>query len=78
MGIGEESMIYELNNNASVLIEKGEWHMGCNMTDKPAHIVEIWRGNTEELTEKDIERIQSEWGKNEGKKMVELESQIKQ
>ena len=60
MGIGEEKMIYELNNNASVLIEKGEWHMGCNMTDKPAHIVEIWRGNTEELTEKDIERIQSE------------------
>ena len=58
MGIGEEKMIYELNNNASVLIEKGEWHMGCNMTDKPAHIVEIWRGNTEDLTEKDIERIQ--------------------
>ncbi len=60
MGIGEEKMIYELNNNASVLIEKGEWHMGCNMTDKPAHIVEIWRGNTEDLSEKDIERIQSE------------------
>ena len=57
MGLGEEKMIYELNNNASVLIEKGEWHMGCNMTDKPAHIVEIWRGNTEELSEKDIERI---------------------
>ena len=60
MGIGEEKMIYELNNNASVLIEKGEWHMGCNMTDKPAHIVEIWRGETNKLTEKDIERIQSE------------------
>ena len=60
MGLGEEKMIYELNNNASVLIEKGEWHMGCNMTDKPAHIVEIWRGNSKELTEKDIERIQSE------------------
>ena len=58
MGIGEEKMIYELNRNASVLIEKGEWHMGCNMTNQPAHIVEIWRGNTEELTEKDIERIQ--------------------
>ena len=58
MGIGEEKMIYELNNNASVLIEKGEWHMGCNMTDKPAHIVEIWRGNTDKLSEKDIERIQ--------------------
>ena len=57
MGLGEEKMIYELNNNASVLIEKGEWHMGCNMTDKPAHIVEIWRGNSKELTEKDIERI---------------------
>ena len=60
MGLGEEKMIYELNNNASVLIEKGEWHMGCNMTDKPAHIVEIWRGNTDKLSEKDIERIQSE------------------
>ena len=57
MGLGEEKMIYELNNNASVLIEKGEWHMGCNMTDKPAHIVEIWRGNTDKLSEKDIERI---------------------
>jgi len=57
MGLGEEKMIYELNNNASVLIEKGEWHMGCNMTDSPAHIVEIWRGKTGELTEKDIERI---------------------
>jgi len=31
--------------------------MGCNMTDKPAHIVEIWRGNTGKLSEKDIERI---------------------
>ena len=60
MGIGEEKMIYELHNNASCLIEKGEWHMGCNMTDKPAHIVEIWRGETNKLTEKDIERIQSE------------------
>ena len=77
MGIGEEKMIYELNNNASVLIEKGEWHMGCNMTDKPAHIVEIWRGNTDKLSEKDIERIQSEWPKNEGKKVVEFESEIK-
>ena len=40
MGIGEKNE-YELNNNASVLIEKGEWHMGCNMTDKLIHIVEI-------------------------------------
>jgi len=60
MGIGEEKMVYELNDSASVLIEKGEWHMGCNMTDKPAHIVEIWRGDSDKLTEKDIERIQSE------------------
>ena len=57
LGLGEKQMVYELNNDASCLIEKGEWHMGCNMTDKPAHIVEIWRGNTEELSEKDIERI---------------------
>ena len=32
MGIGEEKMIYELNNNASVLIEKGEWHMAVSYT----------------------------------------------
>ena len=60
LGLGEKQMVYELNNDASCLIEKGEWHMGCNMTDKPAHIVEIWRGNTDKLSEKDIERIQSE------------------
>ena len=60
LGLGEQKMIYELHNDASCLIEKGEWHMGCNMTDKPAHIVEIWRGNTDKLSEKDIERIQSE------------------
>lgn len=58
IGIGEEKMIYELHNDASCLIEKGEWHMGCNMSDKPAHIVEIWRGDNDKLTEKDIERIQ--------------------
>ena len=57
LGLGEQKMIYELHNDASCLIEKGEWHMGCNMTDKPAHIVEIWRGNTDKLSEKDIERI---------------------
>ena len=33
LGLGEKQMIYELHNDASCLIEKGEWHMGCNMTD---------------------------------------------
>ena len=37
-------------------IPRGVWHQGCNDTDEPAHIVEIWKGKSELLTEEDIER----------------------
>ena len=37
-------------------IPRGVWHQGCNDTDEPAHIVEVWKGPSELLTEEDIER----------------------
>ena len=37
-------------------IPRGVWHQGCNDTDEPAHIVEIWKGKSEFLSEEDIER----------------------
>ena len=38
-------------------IPAGVWHQGCNDTDEPAHIIEIWKGASELLTEDDIERF---------------------
>ena len=37
-------------------IYQGVWHQGCNDSDTPAHIVEVWKGNSELLSEKDITR----------------------
>ena len=37
-------------------IPRGVWHQGVNDSDKPAHIVEVWKGPSEQLTEQDIER----------------------
>lgn len=37
-------------------IPKSVWHQGVNNSDEPAHIVEIWKGPSELLTEEDIER----------------------
>ena len=34
------------------------WHQGCNDTNEPAHIIEIWKGKSELLTEDDIERYE--------------------
>jgi cytidyltransferase-like protein len=31
------------------------WHQGINESDKPAHIIEVWKGS--DLTEEDIERL---------------------
>lgn len=45
---------YDLSSNVPLNIPAGMWHQGCNASNKPAHIVEIWRGET--LTETDIER----------------------
>ena len=38
-------------------IPAGTWHQGCNDTDQPAHIIEIWKGPSEQLSESDIERF---------------------
>ena len=48
--------IYKLHPSNPVDIPKGVWHQGVNNTDEPAHIVEIWKGKSELLSEEDIER----------------------
>ncbi len=37
-------------------IPKSVWHQGVNDSDEPAHIVEVWKGPSEQLNEEDIER----------------------
>tara|TARA_B100000424_G_C22945626_1_gene503345 strand:- start:8670 stop:9491 length:822 start_codon:yes stop_codon:yes gene_type:complete len=54
----EGCSIWHLHPNNPVDIPAGVWHQGCNDTDKPAHIVEVWKGPTDKLTEKDIERTE--------------------
>ena len=49
-------VVYELDPSNPVDVVRGIWHQGCNDSDKPAHIVEIWKGPSEYLTEDDIER----------------------
>lgn len=39
-------------------IPRGVWHQGVNDSDEPAHIVEVWKGPSELLTEDDIERYE--------------------
>ena len=41
---------------STTVIPKNTWHQGYNDSNAPAHIVEIWRGESEYLTEEDIER----------------------
>ena len=48
--------IYQLDPANPVDIPKGVWHQGCNESDTPAHIVEVWKGETDRLREDDIER----------------------
>ena len=45
-----------LSTQNPIDIPKRVWHQGVNESDKPAHIVEIWKGNSELLSEEDIER----------------------
>lgn len=37
-------------------IPVGVWHQGVNNSDEPAHIIEVWKGSSELLSEEDIER----------------------
>ena len=46
----------ELTRANGVTIPVESWHKGINASDKPAHIIEIWKGETDKLTEDDIER----------------------
>ena len=48
--------VWTLHPNNPVDIVKGIWHKGRNVTDEPAHIIEIWKGPTDKLSEDDIER----------------------
>ena len=38
-------------------ISRGVWHQGVNDSDQPAHIVEIWKGDSDKLNEEDIQRF---------------------
>lgn len=48
--------VWELSPQNPVNIPPGYWHKGRNLHDEPAHIVEIWKGDTDKLSEEDIER----------------------
>ena len=52
----EGANVWKLAPANPVDIAKGYWHKGRNKSDKPAHIIEIWKGETDKLTESDIER----------------------
>jgi cytidyltransferase-like protein len=45
-----------LTPSTPVDIPAGTWHQGVNDSDEPAHIVEIWKGSSELLSEDDITR----------------------
>ena len=46
----------QLEKNKDIFIPKNTWHKGINESDNPAHIIEIWRGESSLLNENDIER----------------------
>ncbi len=48
--------VYHLDPANPVDIPANVWHQGCNESDEPAHIVEVWKGKTNRLREDDIER----------------------
>jgi len=48
--------INKLHPSNPLDIPKSVWHQGCNDSDEPAHIVEVWKGETDKLIEDDIER----------------------
>jgi len=52
----EDCVLQHLTKPNPVDIPIGVWHQGVNNTDEPAHIIEIWKGQTDLLSEDDIER----------------------
>jgi len=52
----ENPQIQKLVPANPIDIPSGVWHKGVNNSDEPAHIVEVWKGPSEQLNEEDIER----------------------
>ena len=46
----------QLEKDKDIFIPVNTWHKGINESDNPAHIIEIWRGESSLLNENDIER----------------------
>ena len=56
-GIHRENKIkHKLKEHKGIFIPVNTWHKGINESDNPAHIIEIWRGESSLLNENDIER----------------------
>ena len=47
----------QLTKDNGVTIPVHSWHKGINASDKPAHIIEVWKGESNKLNEDDIERM---------------------
>ena len=45
--------------DSTFTIPRYTWHQGVNHSEEPAHIVEVWRGKSQQLNESDIERMVS-------------------
>ena len=48
--------IWNLHHANPLDIPSNVWHQGVNDSSEPAHIVEIWKGSSDKLSEEDIER----------------------
>ena len=46
----------QLEKDKDIFIPVNTWHKGINESDNPAHIIEIWRGESSLVNENDIER----------------------
>ena len=51
--------VHHLHRDNPFNIPPMTWHQCVNNTDKPAHIVEIWKGPNDKLNEDDIQRYHS-------------------
>jgi cytidyltransferase-like protein len=52
--------VWRLHPANPVDIPKRVWHQGVNNSDEPAHIVEVWKGDSALMSEDDIERWDNE------------------
>ena len=56
-GINQPNIIkHKLKEHKGIFIPVNTWHKGINESDNPAHIIEIWRGESVLLNENDIIR----------------------